>query len=68
MNSHNIITHKLNLLNESERREVQDFIEFLLTREKRRDRTGDIAEEGMGDYLSDLQAYEDKLAAGEIRW
>jgi len=68
MNRSNTISYKLDLLNESERREAEDFIEFLLTREKQRDSAVDIAEEGMGDYLSNLQAYEDKLAAGEIRW
>lgn len=30
--------------------------------------TAELAEEGMQDYRSQLEAYEEKLARGEIRW
>jgi len=64
----NTITQKLDLLDEFRRREAEDFIEFLLTQERQSARTDNIAEEGIGDYLNNLQTYEDRLAAGEIRW
>jgi len=62
------IAQKLDLLDEFRRREAEDFIEFLLTQERQFASNDNIAEEGIGDYLNNLQAYEDRLAAGEIRW
>ena len=65
------ISSKLQHLSKRERLEVEHFIEFLLSRAERGNgdtHPSDLAEAGMGDYLSDLERYEEKLAAGEIRW
>jgi len=57
--------------------EVQDFVDFLLTKQGRVEwQAGvlpiageeNIAEEGMDTYLQDLEGYEERLAQGEIRW
>ena len=56
--------------------EVNDFVDFLLTRS---DNTRwqmwtqfaeslELAELGMVDYLSNLEDYEHRLARGEIQW
>lgn len=66
------ITKKLDRLTESERREVDNFIDFLLVKSREnsvKNSDGEsLAETGMDNYLADLEAYEEKLAAGEIKW
>ncbi len=70
------IIEKLNRLSPVDQMEVEDFIEFLLTKaesgdgEERlyRKLSRQLAEEGMGEYLKNLEAYEDMLAAGKIKW
>lgn len=67
---------KLQQLPESLVQEVSDFIDFLLIR-----RNGtrwqlwthfsealDMAESDFSDYLVNLEAYEEHLSRGEIRW
>lgn len=67
---------KLQQLPESLVQEVSDFIDFLLVR-----RNGtrwqlwthfsealDMAESDFSDYLVNLEAYEEHLSRGEIRW
>jgi len=57
-------------------KEVCDFIEFLLTRHDNArwqlwmefTESLDIAESDFGDYLSNLEDYENRLARGEIQW
>ena len=67
---------KIRQLPDSVAQEVDDFIEFLLTR---RDRTQwqlwtqfleslEIAGSDFADYLPNLQDYENRLARGEIKW
>jgi hypothetical protein len=51
--------------------EVNDFIDFLMTKpDGRRIQANelDIAEAGMSDYLLNLQDYEERLASGAIQW
>jgi Protein of unknown function (DUF2281) len=56
--------------------EVNDFVDFLVMKHDavRRQCTtflaesGQLAELGMADYLSNLEEYEDLLARGEIQW
>ncbi len=58
------------------RKEIEDFIDFLLL--KRDDsrwqlwlnfqEVGDLAEADFGDYLRNLEDYEQRLARGEIQW
>ncbi len=54
------IAVKLRKLPEPLIQEVNDFIDFLLTRRE--------VESDFSDYLSNLQNYEDRLARGEIKW
>jgi len=67
---------KLRRLPEPFVEEVSDFIDFL---EMKRDNTQwqlwqlfreslELAEAGMGEYLSNLEDYEERLARGEIKW
>lgn len=56
--------------------EVNDFIDFLLVKQDRDHwqlwthfrGTAEMAESGFSEYLADLEAYEDRLSRGEIRW
>jgi hypothetical protein len=54
------IVVKLRKLPEPLIQEVNDFIDFLLTRRE--------VESDFSDYLSNLENYEDRLARGEIQW
>jgi hypothetical protein len=54
------IVVKLQKLPEPLIQEVNDFIDFLLTRRE--------VESDFSDYLSNLENYEDRLARGEIQW
>ncbi len=67
---------KIQQLPESLVQEVNDFIDFLLTKHDETrwqlwmhfTETQEIAEADFADYLSNLEAYEDRLARGEIQW
>ena len=54
------IVVKLRRLPEPLIQEVNDFVDFLLTRRE--------VESDFSDYLSNLENYEDRLARGEIQW
>jgi hypothetical protein len=56
---------KIKSLPEDKLDEIADFVEFVETKEKGQSA---LAEYGMGDYLSQLSAYEEMLAAGKITW
>jgi hypothetical protein len=70
------IIAKVRKLPEALAQEVNDFIDFLLVKHDRTraevwDRLMEDlerSEAGMGNYLRDLEDYEDRLARGEIRW
>ena len=72
MNITEEITKKLDDLTETERKEVDDFINLLIGKSRgnsaQNTNTETLAESGMDNYLTDLEAYEEKLAAGEIKW
>ena len=56
--------------------EVNDFVDFLLTRSdparwqkwQQFSEAAALAEAGLSDYLSNLQEYEERLARGEVKW
>ena len=70
-----IIT-KLQQLPEPLIKEVSDFIDFLLVKQDMQrwqlwthySETKGLAESDFSDYLHNLEAYEDRLARGEIHW
>jgi hypothetical protein len=47
---------------------VHEFVQSLIERQSLSEEATDLAESGMDDYRSQLEAYEDKLARGEIQW
>ena len=56
-------------------REVNDYIDFLLWRDRHNQSTSitaldstEIVESDFTDYLSNLEEYETQLANGEIKW
>ncbi len=56
-------------------REVNDYIDFLLWRDRHNQLTNlssldstDMVESDFADYLSNLEEYETRLANGEIKW
>jgi hypothetical protein len=56
-------------------REVNDYIDFLLWRDRHNQFTNklssdptDLVESDFADYLSNLEEYETRLANGEIKW
>ena len=56
-------------------REVNDYIDFLLWRDRDNRSTSttsldstEIVESDFADYLSNLEEYETRLANGEIKW
>ena len=59
------LIERIRSLPEDRLKEVTDFIEFLEAKGKGQ---SELAEHGMGDYLNQLSAYEEMLAAGEIKW
>ena len=59
------IIEKIRAMPEGELEEVADFVEFLLMKAKGQSQ---MAEDGMGDYLCQLSAYEEMLATGKIEW
>ncbi len=59
------LINKIQSLPEDKLDEIADFIEFLEVKGKAQSA---LAEYGMGDYLNQLSAYEEMLAAGKIKW
>ena len=67
---------KVQQLPESLAQEVSDFVDFLLVkRDSARwqlwtqfNEALESAESDLSDYLANLEAYEDRLARGEIQW
>ena len=59
------IIERIKSLPENRLEEVANFVEFLEAEEKGYPK---LAEYGMGDYLSQLSAYEEMLATGKIKW
>jgi len=56
---------KIKSLPEDKLDEIADFVEFMETKGKAQSA---LAEYGMDDYLNQLSAYEEMLAAGKIKW
>jgi hypothetical protein len=67
---------KIQQLPESLAQEVSDFIDFLLVKQDQTrwdlwthfSETLTLAEADFSDYLRNLEAYEERLAQGDIRW
>jgi hypothetical protein len=59
------IIEKIKSLPEDKLGDVADFVEFLEAKGKGQ---SELAEYGMGDYLAQLLAYEEMLAAGKVKW
>jgi hypothetical protein len=59
------IIEKIKSLPEDKLDEIADFVEFVETKGKGQSA---LVEYGMGDYLNQLSAYEEMLAAGKIKW
>ena len=59
------LINKIKSLPEDKIGEIADFVEFLEAKGKGQ---SELAEYGMGDYLNQLLAYEEMLAAGKIKW
>mgnify|MGYP001130973818 CR=1 FL=1 len=57
------LIEKIKSLPQNRVEEIADFVEFLEAKEKG---YPELAEYGMGDYLSQLSAYEEMLATGKI--
>jgi hypothetical protein len=57
------LINKIESLPEDKLDEIADFIEFVETRGNKQSA---LVEYGMGDYLHQLSAYEEMLAAGKI--
>ena len=76
MTVHDATIAKVRQLPEALAQEVSDFVDFLLVkRESTRwqlwiqfNEALEIAESDLSDYLANLEAYEDRLARGEIQW
>jgi len=60
---HGVIVAKLRKLPKPLVQEVNDFVDFLLTRYDTM-----LAESDFSDYLPNLEDYEGRLARGEIQW
>ncbi len=76
MTVHDVTIAKVQQLPEALAQEVNDFVDFLLVkRDSARwqlwtqfNEALEIAESDLSDYLANLEAYEDRLARGEIQW
>ncbi|MBV9851569.1 MAG: hypothetical protein JO250_18020 [Armatimonadetes bacterium] len=76
MTIHEATIAKIQQMSEPQVREVQDFIDFLMTRGDRAKweawqqftEGAQLPEAGMSDYLARLEDYEERLARGEVRW
>ena len=58
-----LLIEKIKSLPENRLEEIANFVEFLETKGNGQ---SELAEYGMGDYLNQLSAYEEMLAAGKI--
>jgi len=76
MEVHDMTIAKVRQLPEALAQEVSDFVDFLLLK---RDNARwqlwtqfneglEVAESDLSDYRQNLEAYEDRLARGEIQW
>jgi hypothetical protein len=65
MGTRESLIEKIKSLPEDRLGDVANFVESLETKGKRE---FELAEYGMGDYLAQLLAYEDMLAAGKVKW
>ena len=76
MTIHEQTMRKMQQLPESLTQEVSDFIDFLLVKQDQTrwelwthfNETLALAEVDFGDYLQNLETYEERLARGDIRW
>lgn len=76
MTVHDKAIAKIRQLPEPLAQEVSDFVDFLLIKSNGNQwarwvqfsESHDLAEADLPDYLSRLEAYEDDLASGKIRW
>ena len=76
MTIHDLTIAKIQQLPEPLTQEVSDFIDFLLVKQDPMQwerwiyfrEALDLAELDFSDYLRNLEAYEERLARGEIRW
>ena len=59
------LIEKIKSLPEDKLEDVANFVESLEMRGKGQ---SELTEYGMGDYLAQLLAYEEMLAAGKIKW
>ena len=66
MTIYDLTSAKISQLPESLVQEVNDFIDFLLL--KYNTELSQLTESDFSDYLKNLEAYEEKLARGEIQW
>ncbi len=76
MGLHEIIVSKIRDLPEHLMQEVNDFVDFLIIKHDRERwqlwlqfaEAMELAESDLADYVSNLEAYEERLARGEIQW
>lgn len=76
MTVHDVTIARIQQLPESLVQEVSDFVDFLLMKHDRARwqlwvhcaEALEMAESDFGNYLSNLEDYEDRLARGEIQW
>ena len=75
MNIQTQIISKIGQMPEALVREVNDYIDFLLWRDRHNQLTNmtsldstEMVESDFTDYLSNLEEYETRLANGEIKW
>lgn len=66
MTVHDETIAKIRQLPEFLVQEVNDFVEFLLMKHNRE--LEEMIESDFGDYLTNLEDYEERLARGEIQW
>jgi hypothetical protein len=59
------LIEKIKSLPEDKLGDVANFVEFLEAKGKGQ---SELAEYGMGEYLAQLLAYEEMLAAGKVKW
>ena len=75
MNIQTQIISKIGQMPEALIREVNDYIDFLMWRDRHNQLTNmtsldstEMVESDFADYLSNLEEYETRLANGEIKW
>ncbi len=62
-----LIIKKVEHLPEKSLNEIADFIEFL-NQKRKKNNSINISEQGMDEYLKNLETYENLLAKGKIKW